>query len=455
MSLIALSRKRIWYLTLGFFLLLIALRLASSGTAALSFILLAAYALLGPRQVIHALLLTWFFLMMNSAIAPSLPAASLLRYFVLLCAATSVFMRSGFMHGRASISLLAFITCLLGIFIIVHSFVVSPEPIVSILKGASWMLAFLTSLSAWGALSMAERNKVEGEIFFILLLITVLSLLMVPVPQGYMVRGGGGLFKGALNHSQALGSALALLSAWVTAAFLKRANWLYLIYLFVIITLIVLTGSRTALLAGLLGVITALLLTPLLSSQGLLKVAPSLGSPKLWAWVFICFLGVFAAFEKISVDINEFINKGRSYTSVVLAYEDSRGGLLDIMMENINEYPISGIGFGIASDPKEMVVERFAGIPISAVIEKGVTPVAVLEELGIPGATLFVIWLGALIMNAARSSLMSLAVLCTILALNFGEATLFSPGGMGMLSIILIGWAVSIARGRRTEGIVQ
>lgn len=455
MSSLALSNGRIWNSTLSIFLLLIALRLVSSPTAVLSFILLGAYALSGPRQVIHALLLTWFFLMVNSAIAPTLPAASLLRYFVLLCAATSIFIRSNFMRRQVRTSHLAFITFLLGLFIFVHSWMVSPEPLISILKGISWTLAFLTSLSAWIALSLEERDKLESEVFFSLLLVAFVSLLMVAMPQGYMVRGGGGLFQGFLGHSQALGSTLALLSAWVTAAYLQRPKWRYLSYLSVIIPLIFITGSRTAFLAGLLGVAIALVLTMLLSQQRLLKIAPSLHSAKLWAWVCICFLGAVFAFEEISSTFGEFINKGRDYTSIAQAYDDSRGGLVETMMENINEYAISGIGFGIASDPNDIVVKYLAGIPVSAAVEKGVTPVAVLEELGIPGAALAAIWLALLIKTAARSGLQPLAVFSTILALNLGEATLFSPGGMGMLSIILSGWAVSYARRRRTGEIVQ
>lgn len=455
MSSLALSQVRIWNPTLRFFLLLIALRLASSETAALSFILLAAYALSGSRQVIHALLLAWLFQMMNSEIAPSVPASALLRYFVLLCAAISVFMRSDLRHGRARISRFVFITFLLSLFIVVHSWMVSPEPLVSILKGISWTLALTTSLAAWGALSAAEHDRVEAEVFFVLLVMALVSLLMVTMPQGYMARGGGVLFQGVLGHSQALGSALALLSAWVAAAYLQRANWLYIGYLSLILPLIFLTGTRTALLAGLLGVATSLVLTPLLASQGLLKVAPSLRSAKLWAFTCICLFGAALAFDNISVIVVDFINKGRDFSTLAQAYDASRGGLLATMMENINAHPISGIGFGIASNPSEVEVQRVAGIPVSAPVEKGIAPVAVLEELGIPGAALAALWLGAFIMKAARSGLVPMAVSGTILALNFGEATFFSPGGMGMLSIILIGWTVSSARRRREGGMVK
>jgi hypothetical protein len=440
---------QLWQPTLYFFAFLIALRLASSGTAVLSFVLLAVYAFRGRRQAIHALMLVWLFTMINSGIAPSPPATSLLRYIVLFSAAASVFMRSGFARGRVGLRLPEFLTLLIGLFIVAHSLVVSPEPIVSILKGISWTLAFMTSISAWGALSADERSKVAKEIFLILLVVAVASLLLVPLSQGYMVRSGGGLFRGFLGHSQSLGATLALLATWATALYLQRASWIYLVCLGLVLPLIFLTGARTALLAGLLGVTFSLLLTPVLSGRNILNVAPALLGAKLWGAVFGGLVAAFIIIDPISAQVDSFINKGRDFDNVVEAYEDSRGGLIDRMLVNIYENPIEGIGFGIASDPNDIVVQRVAGIPVSATVEKGIAPIATLEELGIPGALLAAIWLWVLIVKGAHSGLAPLAVTGTILALNMGEATLFSPGGMGMLSIVLMGWTLSAARFRK------
>ncbi len=70
------------------------------------------------------------------------------------------------------------------------------------------------------------------------------------------------------------------------------------------------------------------------------------------------------------------------------AYDLSRGSLIDEMWQNITEHPLAGIGFGIGSDPSEMEIERdpVFRLPIGAPIEKGVLPIAVVEELGIIGA---------------------------------------------------------------------
>ena len=56
-------------------------------------------------------------------------------------------------------------------------------------------------------------------------------------------------------------------------------------------------------------------------------------------------------------------------------------------------------------------------------------------------------WLWLLVRRAARGGMTPLAVCLTALAMNFGEATLFSPSGMGMLTLILVAWAATAQRG--------
>ena len=71
-------------------------RLASPATADFSYLVLAGYALLGRRQVIQALLLSWLFTMINSGLAPDAAYAAIGRYLVLSSAFLSVVLRGGF-----------------------------------------------------------------------------------------------------------------------------------------------------------------------------------------------------------------------------------------------------------------------------------------------------------------------------------------------------------------------
>jgi hypothetical protein len=115
------------------------------------------------------------------------------------------------------------------------------------------------------------------------------------------------------------------------------------------------------------------------------------------------------------------------------------------MWTNIERKPLEGLGFGIASIPELMVVQRdpVLGLPTSAIIEKGVMPVAVLEELGAIGVLLVAAWLWIVLRRCARRGVAPLAVFLVVLFLNMGEATLFSVGGAGLLSMILIAWAAT------------
>ena len=67
------------------------LRFASGPTADLSFVVLALIALRGRLGAIHAIAMSWLFLMLNSAIAPSPAYGSICRYLVLLAAALMLF----------------------------------------------------------------------------------------------------------------------------------------------------------------------------------------------------------------------------------------------------------------------------------------------------------------------------------------------------------------------------
>lgn len=62
----------------------------------------------------------------------------------------------------------------------------------------------------------------------------------------------------------------------------------------------------------------------------------------------------------------------------------SRGFLIARMFSNIEEHPFVGIGFGVSSTPEEMNItyDPIFGAPLSAPVEKGVLPVAIIEEFG-------------------------------------------------------------------------
>lgn len=87
--------------------------------------------------------------------------------------------------------------------------------------------------------------------------------------------------------------------------------------------------------------------------------------------------------------------------------------------------------------------DPYLGIPLMATVEKGVLPIVILEEFGIPLGVLVYLWLGVLMLCASRGGIVPFAVVMTSMLTNLAESSFFSPGGVGLLLIILTCWAVT------------
>ncbi len=423
----------------------IGLRLLSSATADLAYMVTAVYALSGRAQAIQALVMSWLLTNISPGLAPSASMAGLLRFAILICAAMSIFLHGGWSLHRRRARTFFYTTIWLGLFIIFHSLVFSPYPDVSILKALSWSLAMATIIVAWQGLSEHARKKVSLQIFGGLIVILVVSLPLSLHPLGYLRNGSG--FQGILNNPQVFGPVMALLGTWAVAQMLsqKKPGWWLVTLTGACIVMIMMSEARTAGLSLILGIGTSLLLSPFFANVSLTRMAPGLRSPRIWSIGGIALLVGIVAAPLIGQQLHHYLTKsGRAEVGGLLeAYEDSRGVLMAPMIRNISEHPMTGIGFGVESISGTMIVRRdpVFGIPLAASIEKGVTPLAVLEELGIPGAIFVAAWLVMLLKGGARSGLAPFAVCLTVLFLNLGEATLFSPGGAGLLYLVLLGWA--------------
>lgn len=428
-------------------LVLLALRLASSATAGAAFFLLAGYALTGYAQAIQALALSWLFSMLSSGVAPEVPMAAVGRYAVIFGAALSVVVRElrRVRSNGVTIHKLAFATLLLGAGIIAHSLVFSVATEVSLLKGFLWTVTFVLLLVAWSRLEAEERKQLEMQLFGGLLAVVLVSLPLVGTGLGYLRNDHG--FQGVLNHPQAYGPTVALLAAWLgSRIFAERYPSLLQIGFFVLcLVMIVLSEARTAGLGLMLSLLMAGFTGKVLARQKLRDYLPGLRSRRVWLVIYIGLLTLVAIGPILGSRLADYIYKGTDASNVAEAYELSRGRLIENMWDNIRSEPFRGIGFGVASNPFEMDVERdpVLGLPTSAPIEKGVVFLAIWEELGLLGALAVLSWLWLIVKRAANAGMAALTVCLTVLFLNFGEATLFSPSGMGMLSLILLAWAAT------------
>ena len=422
---------------------ILALRIASGTSANLSFLALAMYALVGRTQALRALALAWLIGLLNGRLVPDASFAAGGRYVVFIAAASSVLVRQSRLPPIALRLGLALLTT--GAFLIVHSLLVSPYPDVSILKAVSWTVVALTVVLGWAGLNVHERDALGWQIFFGLALVMLASLPLLASPIGYQLNGEG--FEGILSHPQVFGPTMALLCAWAMSRLLgqPRPNWAYAIVAACSLMLTFRSGSRTAGLAMVSGVTVAFIVALALSTWSAHAVVPGLRSGRVHAAAAATLLTLLLGGGAFVGDAETFIAKGTESRSVADAYKASRGGLVDEMWANIEENPFLGIGFGIASEPGLMVVTRdtATGLPLSAPVEKGVLPVATLEEVGLLGSVLVAVALALLVIQSSKGGVESFAVALTALFLNMGESTFFSPSGLGLLPLILLGWAFS------------
>ncbi len=421
------------------------MRLASVPTANISYLLLAGYALLGRAQAVQALALSWLFSMLSPGVAAEATLGTIGRYAVLAGAATSVLLRNDMLRG-GRINRMVSASLLLGLFICLHAIVFSPMKDVSLLKAISWTVACSTLISAWSGLLPEVRRQLEKQIFGGLTVLMLVSLPLLFSGLGYLVNGSG--FQGVLNHPQAFGPTMAMLAAWAGARVLtaEKPSFSMMGVFLACVALIILSQARTAGFGLLLALLLATLVLQILTRQRFARLVPAIKNRRFQLLMLLGFVVLLVAAPVLTGVMHGYVSKRGGTTDLVDAYDLSRGRLMNQMQENILEHPWTGIGFGIASDPYDMVVSRdpVLGIPVGAAIEKGVLPLAVLEELGIPGALAVLAWLWLLVRKSITCrSLVPIALLFTALLLNMGEMMLFSPGGMGLLLLVVIGFVAS------------
>jgi hypothetical protein len=146
----------------------------------------------------------------------------------------------------------------------------------------------------------------------------------------------------------------------------------------------------------------------------------------------------------INKEINNFILKGthssghleqKSLYSLYNVYKESRGVLIKSSWENFIKHPWTGIGFHVASRKEDSYIQESTiyGISLSAPTEKGFIFTALLEEVGIFGTLLFLLFLFKLIKPIIKfGDLPSIMLLGVAFFVTFGEMAFFSAGGLGI-----------------------
>lgn len=430
------------------FIFLFFLRILSSITADLVYLTLAFMAVLGGKNTIYAFILCWFFTLINPVLAPENSLGMVGRYLVILGGFLGIILKF-FIQKNKLIDKYALFTGLIFLIIFIHSLIFSSIPSISILKISSWFFVFCVLFYCWNSLDELNRNLIFEKILSLLIIILVFSIPFLFIPAIGFARNGTG-FQGLLNHPQAFGPTVALLGVIVGGKILaNKNNKLFDLFLFSLcVVFIILSEARTAGLGMLLALIVGLLLNPILSKKHFTEANPIFKNK--WTYFYSIIILFFAyLFSGLYLNkLKDYFFKRTDSSSLFEAAENSRGGLVEKMLINIENNPLTGIGFGMSSNPEDMKIEfdPFFNIPISAVTEKGVLPIAILEELGIVLGIIVFFWFVLSFYRSAQVDVQKLCIVICIVCLNLGEYMFFSVGGMGMLMLIFFTFSVVLRK---------
>lgn len=243
------------------------------------------------------------------------------------------------------------------------------------------------------------------------------------------------LFKGMMFHSQALGPLMAMLFVAVLSDYVftaRKKDMLYLLLLVCAPIALYKTSSRTAMgtmLAGTMFTLWLFMRTRQIRSVWKARVV---STSMLVIVVGACALASSGSGREA---IARYVTKTAEATTLAgVSSEEilsSRQGLMDEAMYNFRRKPFVGNGFQV-SEVMSLSGGGGAASLLSAPVEKGVWLTAVLEEGGIPGMIMFVLFgVCAIPMLIVRRAYTGATMLFMMFVLNLGEFTFFSMSGIG------------------------
>lgn len=408
----------------------------------LTYLILTAYALIGPRQAIVSLVLLAIVNNFSHAIGSQPAYGVILRHLVVFAAFSSVCFRWLTSGIRPNTHLIAPALAVCGL-ITVHSVLISRDPLVSVLKCLSFSQAAFSVVAGAALLNTSQRRIAWFQVFGVASVVLVLGLPLLFLPQGYRARSFSDGYQSLMSHPQAFGVFAAVTSAALLTTAVASRNPRSILWLLAASAAIATVASRAR--SGAIALVAGLVLAwcGMLALNKVYSDRRS-ESPKASRILFLALLLLIVALPSGNIlqSTRRFIVKyvdPNSRTSVFDALVSSRSRMATLMINDIKDYPVTGIGFGIPSVGSGVGVaatDPITGLPIMASTEKGIAPLMLLEELGLPLGLLSVGWWLYLVWQAFRRGVVPFAVSSTAFITNFGEANFFAPGGIGLFLLV-------------------
>ncbi len=374
--------------------------------------------------------------------------------------------------GRKSPIVSPFLLLLPYVFFAVLPSMLGWMPVISYLK---LVLFFVIYVGFWGVANQVaimprpETSKLRAMALAVAAFFLIGSILLIPFPAigqlredeyvDAILRGREvlGLFKGMTMHSQSLGPivsmfAVFIFSDWVFGV--RRFSWMHAVLLMCCPVISYMTSSRTAMGSLLLGLLFACFCV--MRERGVGARWRGKVKNAIFAAIGFAVIAVIAIPAARDSVVRFALKWDRNAVASDFTMERAlmtRQSKIDSALSNFEKSPLIGNGFQVS---EEMASQRRKSWKeyLSAPVEKGVWITAVLEETGIIGMGLLLLFaIGGGLKLMARRAYISLSLLFTVFVVNLGEFTMFSisyTGGLAWL-FVFIGAAMDALRLREDQ----
>ena len=340
------------------------------------------------------------------------------------------------------------------------------NPKISFLKLLLFSLIYFTYFgisNQVGINPQVSSRKIRSVMLSVAILFIIGSVVLVPFPTLSQLKAediefgridlstATSLFMGMTNHSQCLGPIISVISTVLLGDMLfsiRKVDLMYMVLLVCCPYLVYLTSSRTGMGAYILGQL--FMLWVFMNVRGIGSKWKSkvitFGMTTL-TLVLIAFMSIPALQDKTL----RFLTKERTEVDAKSVSTDAiistRQVLIDSALYNFKKSPMIGNGFQVSPEMAKMKDEGL--VILSAPIEKGVWVTAILEEGGIIGWIIFVMFLCACITKSIRRrAYIGASCLFVFTITNLGEFTFFSMSYAGGFcwAMVFVGLALDLRK---------
>ncbi len=319
-------------------------------------------------------------------------------------------------------------------------FVVQPNnyPQVSTMKLFIFTYGSSSMILGFASLNNNDTNRIIIWLFSLLTSIVLLSLPTFAFPAIAYARNGTG-FQGIMSHPQTFGPMLTPIVSWIISGIFISKNGKIiksLIISFILLTLMILSEARTGIVAVALSISTTFIIV-IIKSKYFLHF-------RMDRFIVISILTALV----VSVCIVSSPDLRSRLTGFVFKHQSknieqalsSRSGGVESQWNFFLDKPLFGHGFGVPAGGEAFKIVKVMGVPISAPIEKGFLPTAVLEEVGLMGSVALLYFILSMAARISKSGDPRwLAVFFACIFVNVGEMVFFSLGGIGLYFWLWIG----------------